>query len=192
MRRLLGIAAAMLMAFPAVAVELGDDGLHKPGWLRDTFKDLPEDFAEARSEGRRMLILVEQRGCLYCTDMHTKTFTDERVKALLENDYYPIQINLHGDLEIVDTDGEVLAEKAAARKWGVLFTPTMILMPSELDESRSAAAQAVAVMPGYFAAGTTLDLLTWVKEERYLDQSEEDFQRYHARMIKQRNDGDTR
>jgi hypothetical protein len=47
-------------------------------------------------------------------------------------------------------------------------------------------------MPGAFSPGTTLDLLTWVKEERYLDQSEEDFQRYHARMIRERNDGDTR
>ena len=40
--------------------------------------------------------------------------------------------------------------------------------------------------------GTTMDLLTWVKEDRYLDQSEEDFQRYHARMIRERDDGDTR
>ena len=46
--------------------------------------------------------------------------------------------------------------------------------------------------PGAFSPGTTFDLLTWVKEERYLDQSEEDFQRYHARMIRERNDGDTR
>ena len=30
-----------------------------------------------------------------------------------------------------------------------------------------------------------------VAEERYLDQSEEDFQRYHARMIRERADGTT-
>ena len=191
-RVLAPIAALFLIALPASAVEMGDDGLHKPDWLRDTFKDLQEDFAEAEAEDKRVLILVEQRGCLYCKDMHEKTFTDERVKALLEDDYFPIQINLHGDVEIVDTDGEELTEKQAARKWGVLFTPTMILLPTELDADASAAEQAVAVMPGAFSAGTTLDLLTWVKEERYLDQSEEDFQRYHARMIQERNDGDTR
>ena len=192
MIRILGFVAALLVAAPAFAVEMGDDGLHKPEWFRDTFKDLQEDFAEAESEGKRVLILVEQRGCLYCRDMHEKTFTDDRVKALLENDYYPIQINLHGDTDIVDTDGEELTEKAAARKWGVLFTPTMILLPTELDPSQSATRQAAAVMPGAFSAGTTLDLLTWVLEERYLDQSEEDFQRYHARRIQERNDGDTR
>lgn len=192
MHRLLALAAALFIAMPAVAVELGDDGLHKPEWFRDTFKDLQEDAAEAQAEGKRMLIIVEQRGCSYCKEMHEKTFPDERVKALLENDYFPVQINLHGDIEIVDTDGETLTEKGATRKWGVLFTPTMILMPTEINSTKSATAQAVAVMPGAFSAGTTLDLLTWVKEERYLDQSEEDFQRYHARMIKERSDGDTR
>ncbi len=193
MSRLLSlVAAAFVLAAPAFAVEMGDDGLHKPDWLRDTFKDLQEDAAEAQAEGKRLMILVEQRGCLYCKDMHENTFTDERVKAMLEDNYFPVQINLHGDIEITDLDGEVLSEKEATRKWGVLFTPTMILMPPEVTEGEAATRQAVAVMPGAFSAGTTLDLLTWVWEERYLDQSEEDFQRYHARRIRERADGDTR
>jgi thioredoxin-related protein len=192
MKRLMTILLAMVLAVPVMAAELGDDGLHKAPWLRDTFKDLQEDFAEAKAEGKRLMLLVEQRGCSYCKEMHEKTFPDPRVKAMLEEDYFPVQLNLHGDIDIVDTDGEELREKDAMRKWGILFTPTMILMPTELDESRSAQEQAVAIMPGAFSPGTTLDLLTWVKEERYLDTSEEDFQRYHARMIQERGDGDTR
>lgn len=192
MTRLILTALAMVFASTLHAAELGDDGLHKPDWFRETFKDLQEDAAEAEGEGKRLLVIVEQRGCSYCKEMHEKTFPDPRVKALLENDYYPVQINLHGDIEIVDTDGETLTEKAATRKWGVLFTPTMILMPPTIDATASLTQQAVAVMPGAFSAGTTLDLLTWVKESRYLDQSEEDFQRYHARMIQERNDGDTK
>ena len=192
MHRLLTLLVLIMYSLPAMAVEMGDDGLHKPDWLRDTFKDLQEDYEEAKAEGKRMLIIVEQRGCLYCRDMHENTFTDERVMTLLEDAYFPVQLNLHGDIDIIDLDGEELSEKEAARKWGVLFTPTMILLPMEADLNTSATAQAAAVMPGAFSAGTTLDLLTWVKEERYLDQSEEDFQRYHARMIRERDDGDTR
>lgn len=191
MNRLLAIAAAFLVALPLSAAEIGDDGLHKPSWLRETFKDLQEDAAEAQAEGKRLVILVEQRGCIYCREMHEKTFPDERITALLENDYFPIQLNLHGDIEIIDTDGEELTEKEAARKWNVLFTPTMIFLPSEVDTSQSAIDQAVSIMPGAFGPGTTLDMLTWVKEERYLDQSEEDFQRYHARRIQERDDGNT-
>jgi hypothetical protein len=46
-------------------------------------------------------------------------------------------------------------------------------------------------MPGAFSKGTTLDLLTWVNEKRYELDSDEDFQRYHARRIKERDDGKT-
>ena len=184
------LVAALLTALPAFA-EVGDDGLHKADWLRDTFKDLQEDAAEAAGEGKRLVILVEQRGCIYCKKMHEETFVDPRVEALLVEDYFPVQLNLHGDTEVIDTDGEELSEKAAARKWNVLFTPTIIFLPAELDTSKSAIEQAVSIMPGAFGPGTTLDMFTWVKEERYLDQSEEDFQRYHARRIRERDDGRT-
>ena len=191
-RKLIGAVLAVLVSGPLVAAEIGDDGLHKAEWFQDTFKDLQEDFADAETEGKRLLLIFEQRGCLYCRDMHEKTFPDPRVKAMLEDTYYPVQLNLHGDIEIVDADGETLTEKEAARKWGILFTPTMIFLDTELDDTKSVAQQAVAVMPGAFSAGTTLDMLTWVSEERYRDTSEEDFQRYHARRIRERDDGDTR
>ncbi len=191
MRRLM-MALALVAASAAGAAEMGDDGLHKTDWMRDTFKDLQEDFAEAETEGKRLLVLVEQRGCIYCRDMHEKTFVDPRVDQYIRDNYYVVQMNLHGATEVTDTDGEALTEREAARKWGLMFTPTMMFLPTELDPEQSAEEQAVATMPGYFSAGTTLDLLTWVNEERYLDQSEEDFQRYHARMIRERDDGDTR
>ena len=191
MNRMLALAAACLVALPGAAAELGDDGLHKAAWMRETFMDLQEDFAEAEAAGKRLVLIVEQRGCIYCTEMHETTFPDPRVEAMLTEDYFPVQLNLHGDIEIVDTDGETLSEKAAARKWGILFTPTMIFLPVELDTGRSAVEQAVSVMPGAFGPGTTFDMLTWVKEERDLDQSEEDFQRYHARRIRERGDGNT-
>ena len=67
--------------------KIGDDGLHKPDWLRDTFKDLQEDFAEAQAEGKRLLILVEQRGCSYCRSMHENTFTVPLAIAVQEGNY---------------------------------------------------------------------------------------------------------
>ena len=50
MKRLLAaavLAAATAVAAAAAAVEIGDDGLYKTPWLRDTFKDLRDDLAEA-------------------------------------------------------------------------------------------------------------------------------------------------
>ena len=191
MTRLLAFLIAVILNTAPSIAEIGDDGLHKADWMRDTFKDLQEDAAEAAAEGKRLMILVEQRGCIYCKKMHEETFVDPRIKAMLTEDYFPVQLNLHGDTEVIDTDGEELSEKAATRKWNVLFTPTIIFLPPEVDLSQSAIDQAVSIMPGAFGPGTTLDMLTWVKEERYIDQLEEDFQRYHARRIRERNDGNT-
>ena len=180
MKKVLMTLAALCLAFPVAAAELGDDGLHKTAWMRDTFKDLNEDLAEANAEGKRLVLIFEQTRLHLLHEMHEKTFPDPRVTKMIEDNYFVVQLNLHGDIEVTDFDGEVLTEKAAARKWGILFTPTIMFLPEEVSGDRSAQMEAVAAMPGAFSAGTTLDLLTWVHEKRYLDQSEEDFQRYHA------------
>ena len=173
---------------PLMAAELGDDGLHKAEWMQDTFKDLGEDLADAGAEGKRLVLFFEQRGCIYCTKMHEEVFPKPEIDAYISENFYVVQLNLHGDTEVTDFDGETLSEKGMARKWGVLFTPTIMFMPTESDGTPAHQA-AVATMPGAFGAGTTLDMFTWVYEKRYLDQSEEDFQRYHARRIQERNDG---
>ena len=46
-------------------------------------------------------------------------------------------------------------------------------------------------MPGAFGPGTTLDMFTWVNEKRYALDNGEDFQRYHARRIQERDNGKT-
>ena len=66
-----------------------------------------------------------------------------------------------------------------------------MFLPQEVAEGAAAPQAAVAVMPGAFGKGTTLDMLTWVNEERYALEGDEDFQRYHARMIQERSNGST-
>ncbi|WP_298969549.1 thioredoxin family protein [uncultured Roseobacter sp.] len=187
MKRLLILLC--LSALPAFAAELGDDGLHKTDWMRDTFKDLSEDLEEANAEGKRLVLMIEQRGCIYCTKMHEDVFPREEIASYIRDNFFVVQVNLHGDTEVTDFDGEVLSEKQAARKWGLLFTPSILFLPEEVPEGATAQTAAVAMMPGAFGAGTTLDMFTWVQEKRYALDSEEDFQRYHARRIQERADG---
>lgn len=185
MKRL--IAIMLLITMPAFAAELGDDGLHKTKWMRDTFKDLREDLSEANAEGKRMAIIVEQRGCIYCTKMHNEVFPREDIAKYIEENFFVVQINLHGNLEVIDFDGETLSEKEATRKWGVLFTPSILFLPETIPDGQTAQQATVAMMPGAFGAGTTLDMFTWVSEKLYALDSEEDFQRYHARKIQERS-----
>jgi thioredoxin-related protein len=192
MKRIISVILSVFLTAVSVnASEMGDDGLHKAEWMRDTFKDLREDLAEANSEGKRLMLLVEQRGCIYCKKMHEETFSNAIVDELIRENFFVVQLNLHGDIEITDFDGDVLSEKAAARKWGLLFTPTMLFLPEDVADDATAVQAAVAMMPGAFSAGTTQDMLTWVMEKRYALDGDEDFQRYHARRITERNDGKT-
>ncbi|MBB94463.1 MAG: thioredoxin [Rhodobacteraceae bacterium] len=185
MTRLFSLALALLLAVPVWAAELGDDGLHKAHWMRDTFKDLPEDLAEATAEGKRLLVIVEQRGCIYCTKMHEEIYPIPEIDALLTDDFFVVQINMFGDTEVVDFDGEVLSEKDLVRKWGLLFTPTLMFFPEEAGPVPGNDL-AVATIPGAFGRWTTQNMLTWVLEKGY--DSDEPFQKYHARKFAEHSD----
>ncbi len=183
------VLMAVALAAPLSAAEMGDDGLHKTAWMRDTFKDLREDLEEANGEGKRLALIFEQRGCIYCTKMHEEVFPLPEISQYIDENFFVVQLNLYGDVEVTDFDGEALAEKDMARKWGVLFTPTILFLPEDVGENVTATEAAVAMMPGAFGGGTTLDMFTWVNEKRYALDNDEDFQRYHARRIRERNNG---
>jgi thioredoxin-related protein len=184
--KILLLAMFPLLVNQVSALEVGDDGLHKTPWMQDTFKDLREDLEEANAEGKRLVLFFEQIGCIYCTKMHKEVFSKEKVSNYIDDNFFVVQLNLHGDIEVTDFDGEILPEKDIARKWGILFTPSILFLPPAVEGDMSAQQAAVAMMPGAFSAGTTLDLFTWVREERYLLDNGEDFQRYHARMVNER------
>lgn len=180
--------ALSLLALPVVGqaqqvyeVEMGDDGLHKPTWLRETFLDMNEDLAEANALGLRLAIIVEQRGCIYCKRMHTETFPIPEIDSVIRENYFFVQINMFGDLEVTDFDGEVLPERDIVKKWGAFFTPTILFMPEEAPEAGSAGDAAVAVMPGAFGKYMTLNMFNWVLLRGY--DTDEHFQKYHARML---------
>ncbi len=186
MKRLFAILILSLLPAFATAATIGDDGLHKEDWMRDTFKDLNEDLAEANAMGKRLVVMVEQRGCIYCAKMHEEVFSRPEIADYIRENFFVVQVNLHGDTEMTDFDGETLTEKQATRKWGLLFTPSILFLPEEIEDGATAQSASVALMPGAFGPDTTLDMFTWVKEKRYALDSDEDFQRYHARRIKER------
>lgn len=180
----LSVAAASLMR-PAHADQpiapLGEDGLHKPAWLHETFRDMRDDLAEATSLGKRMLIMVEQRGCIYCTRMHEHVYIDDEISRMLTEDYFVVQMNLFGNVPVTDFDGEERDERDMMTRWGVVFTPTMIFMPEDVPESGTVRDAAVMTMPGAFERGTTRLMLQWVLERGY--ESDEHFQHYVARNL---------
>ncbi|WP_172330436.1 thioredoxin family protein [Mangrovicoccus sp. HB161399] len=172
--------AAALAALPVLAeVPVGDDGLHKPDWLQDTFKDLREDLGEANAEGKRLMLIVEQRGCIYCAQMHEEVFPVPEIDALIREHFFVVQINMFGQTEVTDFDGTALGEKEMVKRWGLVFTPTLIFLPEDVPEDETAVQAAAVAMPGAFGKGTTKALMEWVLEHGY--DSGELFQEYLIR-----------
>ena len=175
------LVAAACLATAVGAATLGDDGLHKAAWMRDTFKDLRDDLAEATDEGKRLMVIIEQRGCIYCTKMHEEVFPLPKIDAYLKDNFYVVQINMFGDVEVTDFDGTAMSEKDMVGRWNMMFTSTMMFFNEEVPADSTAVQAAVSVVPGAFGKWTTYNMLRWIVEKGY--ETDEPFQKYHARMI---------
>ncbi len=165
------LMALVLLALPAAGQELGDDGLHKQPWFSDTFLDMAEDLAEATAQGKDLMVLVEQRGCPYCKEMHEVNFTRDEIVNLIRDNYMVVQLNLWGDREVTDFDGAVMSEKEIARRWGVSFTPTTLFFTTEdpANPPQNADAARAFVLPGYFKPFHHARALEYVARDAYRD-----------------------
>ncbi|GLQ15930.1 SoxW family protein [Maritalea porphyrae] len=184
MLRIILTMAFALITTVASAGTIGEDGLHKQDWFALTFRDIAEDIETAAADGKRLALVFEQRGCIYCAKMHEELLSDPEVADYLQEHFLIVQYNMFGDEEVTDLDGDVLTEKTAARKWGYVFTPTIVFLPAEVPaNSISVSKAAVATMPGAFGKWTFLNMFKWVFDRGY--EGDEHFQKYHARIIEQ-------
>jgi thioredoxin-related protein len=183
------IAAALTFAVPFAApfaAAQDNGGLHTEEWFAVTFKDMREDLAMASGEGKRLALIVEQHGCIYCRKLHEEVLSDPEVSDFIKANFVVVQLNMFGGEEVTDLDGEVMTERDAVRRWGVVFTPTVIFLPEQAGEGLTVAQAAVQTMPGAFGKWTVLDMFRWVHEKGY--ESDEHFQKYHARHIQELRD----
>lgn len=110
---------------------LGADPVEHPAWFKSSFMDIAEDIEEARDDGKRLVIYFYQDGCPYCAKLIRENFSDVGLLAQLRSNFDLVAVNMFGDVEITDTDGEVLSEKAFARKHEVQFTPSLVFFDSD-------------------------------------------------------------
>jgi len=166
-RSLLALPAALALAPAAArATRLNDDGLHTEDWFLESFLDLNQDIADAAAKGKRVAVVFEQRGCIYCAEMHEKQLSDAAITGYIRQHFEVIQLNLFGAREVTDLDGKVLAEKEMARRWSVQVTPTILFLPDKPGKTPLRDA-AVARMRGLLAPPAFLAMFRFVAERHY-------------------------
>ena len=165
--------------------QLNDSGLHHQDWFLESFLDIGEDLAEAQASGKGLVIVFEQRGCPYCREMHRVNLRIPATVEAIRANFEVLQLDLRGSREVTDTDGEAMEEREIARRWGVVFTPTLIFLPSDADPAgQPANMAAAAVMPGYFKPFHFDSMFEFVASGAYRDSQFQDYLGVRAERLR--------
>jgi thioredoxin-related protein len=118
-------------ATPSEALEAGmvNPGYHEhPPWFKQSFLDIREDIAEASENNKRVMLYFYQDGCPYCKKLLETNFSQQDIVERTRNHFDLIAINMWGDREVVDFEGNSTTEKQFATDLKVMFTPTLLLL----------------------------------------------------------------
>lgn len=165
-------------------VEANEAGVYVQPWFLNTFLDLREDIAEAAAEKKQLVIIWEQKGCPYCREMHRVNLRIPEIVNYIRANFNVLQLNLWGDREVTDLDGEVTTEKKLARKYRVQFTPTLQFFPKTLPKDLKKPGHEVEVwrLLGYWKPFHFLNTFRYVRTEGYKQQP--NFQRWLQDLAK--------
>lgn len=103
-------------------------------------------LAKAKTEDKNVFLYFHAQWCTYCTKLKKYTFSDEKVRALMEKFFVGIS---------VDTD----QNETLAREWEVKGLPTMWFLKP--DGSR------ISSLPGYVDADQMAQILEYIRSKSY-------------------------
>lgn len=108
---------------------IGANGLYVQPWFENSFLDLREDLETAQSANKQLILIFEQTGCPYCKELHKINLMNEQIKKYMTENFIVVQLDIRGSREVTDFEGEVMEERAFAKKWQIHFTPTLSFLP---------------------------------------------------------------
>lgn len=177
----LGASVAALAPLAPLRVRaepiLTDDGLYRQPWFLDSFLELKDDIEGAARNGKRLVVMWELRGCPYCKETHFVNFARPEIETYVKERFEVLQLNIVGAREVTDFDGEKLAEKALAEKYGVRFTPSFQFFPDSAEglSAKKPRDREVARAQGYLEPKQFLAMFRFVAERAYEKGSLHDF-----------------
>ena len=119
--RLFLYTACLLLSKHAVA-EIRDAESY---FFNESFGNFAEELVNAKDEGKKgVLLMFQQADCPYCHRMRTTVLNQERVQDYYRENFLIFHVDIEGDIEITDFNGQQLLEKDFAfRKNRVRATP---------------------------------------------------------------------
>lgn len=111
--------------------------LHTPPWFKLSFLDLPEDLRNAVSEGKDGLIVYfGQKHCAYCKALLEVNWQKKSdIVDYTRKHFDVIAIDIWGDREVTDMQGNSLSEKTYAEREKTNFTPSLLFYDRDGNEA---------------------------------------------------------
>lgn len=128
-----------------------------------------EEAVEAnKTEKRKIFVDVYTDWCGWCKRMDKATFNDEKVKAYIRDNFYPVKLNAEQKEDII-FNGHTFTWVEGGRRGvhtlayslvdGQLSYPTVVYLTEDFER--------IAVSPGFKNADQFLDELKFAAEEQY-------------------------
>lgn len=105
--------------------------MEKPEWFKLSFMELPDDVVEASRAGKRLVLYFYQDGCPYCEKLLHDNFGRQDIAKKTQKHFEVIAINMWGDRDMVDLQGNSTIEKDFAANMKVMYTPTMLFLDEQ-------------------------------------------------------------
>ncbi len=94
--------------------------------------DLTEELETAKDEGKKgVFIFFEMDECPFCHRMKQTILNQVEIQELFKKNFHSIALDIEGDLEIVDFDGNETTQKEFSSKNRVRATPVMVFYDLE-------------------------------------------------------------
>lgn len=119
-----------------------------------SWNDYTPGMSLAGKEGKNIFLYFHADWCGYCTKLKKETFTDDRIKAYLNDHFVSIG---------VDTD----KREKLARQWGVRGLPTLWFL--EPDGTK------INNLPGFVNADQLLSILKYIHTQSYKNMSYQEY-----------------
>jgi len=113
-----------------------EHSIQYPPWFQLSFLNLKEDLQDAKSFGKRGLIVYfGQAFCPYCKALVEGNLGKRDIEEYTRRNFDVVAIDIHGSNKVVTLDGRELSERAYAESETIHFTPSLIFYDTNGKEA---------------------------------------------------------
>ena len=130
-----------------------------PSWFKQSLLDFREDVAEARDNGRHLMVFMHLDECPYCAKVIQENFLGGENTEYFQQRFDVVALNIRGSLEVTWIDGNSYLESDLRKKMGVFATPTIVFLNQQGDQ--------VLTLPGYRNPQALRMAADYIHEQQY-------------------------